>query len=125
MSNGDFPVRNTLNTKKVNPAISKYFISKILEISGGYFTSKQLDQFFKLIENEKKKHFFTEVSESNLLRVIEGMYNKRAFLSECLIYPHYIEIMVAISANSNYLADILVRDPEIVSFQVNEPLVIR
>jgi [glutamine synthetase] adenylyltransferase / [glutamine synthetase]-adenylyl-L-tyrosine phosphorylase len=101
-----------LNTKKANPAISKYFISKILEISGGYLTSEQLDKFFKLIENEKDKHFFTEVSESNLLRIFEGMYNKRAFLSECLKYPHYIEIIAAISANSNYLADILVRDPE-------------
>ena len=101
-----------MNTKKANPVISKYFISKILEISGGYLTPEQLDQFFKFIETEKDKHFFTEVSESNLLRIIEGMYNKRAFLSECLKFPLYIEIIVAISANSNYMADILVRNPE-------------
>ena len=108
-----------MNTKKSNPEISKYFISKILEISGGYLTSEQLDQFFQFIENEKDKRFFTEVSESNLLRVIDSMYNKRAFLSECLKYPHYIEIIVAISANSNYLADILVRDPEYFYWIVN------
>ncbi len=75
-------------------------------------TPEQLDKFFDLIEIEKNNFIFSDSSESNFLRIIMGMYNKRAFIEECLKYPPYIEIIVSISVNSNYLTDILVRDPE-------------
>ncbi len=108
-----------MSLKKQNQKLSKNFISNILEISGGYFTPIQLDNFCDLIESEKNKFNFPGTSEANLLRIINAMYNKRTFLQECLQYPHYIEIIVAISANSNYLTDILVRDPEYFYWVVN------
>lgn len=108
-----------MDSKRPDSNISSDFISNILEISGGYFTSEQLDKLFDLVETEKNKFNFVDSSEANLLRIITGMYNKRAFLEECLQYPHYIEIIVAISANSNYLTDILVRDPEYFYWIVN------
>ena len=41
------------------------------------------------------------------------MIDKISFLSDCIKYPHHAEILSAIAANSNYLTDILVRNPEI------------
>jgi glutamate-ammonia-ligase adenylyltransferase len=108
-----------LNSKKQNSKVSKIFITDILGISGGYFTPDQLDKIFHLLEEEINKFNFPDSSEANLLRIINGMYNKRAFLEECLQYPHYVEIIIAISANSNYLTDILVRDPEYFYWIVN------
>ena len=46
------------------------------------------------------------------LRIINGMFDKYFFLSECLRYPHYVEVLVCIASNSNYLSDILVINPE-------------
>jgi glutamate-ammonia-ligase adenylyltransferase len=40
------------------------------------------------------------------------MFDKFFFLSECLRYPHYVEMLVSIASNSNYLSDILVINPE-------------
>jgi len=40
------------------------------------------------------------------------MFDKFFFLSECLRYPHYIEVLVSVASNSNYLSDILVINPE-------------
>ena len=108
-----------MNSRNSNIKVSKDLISNVLEISGGYFSTEQLDKLLFIIEEEKKKFNFADSSEANLLRIINGMYNKRAFLEECLQYPHYLEIIVAISANSNYLADILVRDPEYFYWIVN------
>ena len=40
------------------------------------------------------------------------MYDKASLLRDCLKYPYYVEFLVGISVNSNYLTDILVRNPE-------------
>jgi glutamate-ammonia-ligase adenylyltransferase len=92
--------------------LSRDFIQKIVEYSAGYFEEEKLGELFSLFESEAKKHYFTHSSESNLLRVISGTYDKVSFLSDCLKYPHYVELLVALTFNSNYLTDILVRNPE-------------
>ena len=92
--------------------LSEDFIRRIVEYSAGYFDEENLKKLFSLIETEARKHYFTFSSESNLLRVISGMYDKVSFLSDCLKYPHYVELLVALTFNSNYLTDILVRNPE-------------
>ncbi len=98
---------------------TKDFVNSIVEISGGYFTTVQLDELFELIETEKQKFYSDSSSENNLLRIVQGMYNKRTFLEECIRYPHYVEIITAISTHSNYLTDILVRNPELFYWVVN------
>jgi glutamate-ammonia-ligase adenylyltransferase len=99
------PVKN----KKI---LSEDFIRRIVEFSAGYFRENELTNLFSLIEAEAGKYLFTHSSESNLLRVIGGTYDKVSFLSDCLKYPHYIELLITITSNSNYLTDILVRNPE-------------
>jgi len=102
--------------------LSDDFINKLASFSAGSLSSQDFDKLLKLFEAEIKKHYFTHSSESNLLRIINGMYDKYFFLSECLRYPHHIEILVSIASNSNYLSDILVINPEYFSFIVNPSL---
>ncbi len=96
---------------KKKQILSEDFIRRIVEYTGGCFKEEVLSDLFSLIENEARKHFFTHSSESNLLRFISAVYDKVSFLSDCLKYPHYMELAAAITSNSNYLTDILVRNP--------------
>jgi glutamate-ammonia-ligase adenylyltransferase len=99
--------------------LSDKFINKLAELSAGKISSSVFEDLIELIELELKNHYFTRTSESNLIRIIEGMYDKIFFLTECVKYPHYIELLVLISSNSNYLTDILVINPEYFYWIVN------
>jgi glutamate-ammonia-ligase adenylyltransferase len=92
---------------------------KIEKIVAGFFSPEQSDALFQLFINESRNHFFNRNVESNLLRMIFAMYDKTSFLLDCLKYPHYIEILFSISSNSNYLSDIIVRNPEYFYWVVN------
>lgn len=95
-----------------NKKLSDAFIVKIAGFCGGAIQPDQIDRLISNIENEIQFHFFTDSSESNLIRIIENQFDKIFFLKECLEYPHHLEILITIAANSNYLSDILVRNPE-------------
>jgi len=88
------------------------FIYKIAGFSAGALPPQDFERLLKLFESEIKKHYFTHSSESNLLRIINGMFDKFFFLGECLRYPHHVEMLVSIASSSNYLSDILVINPE-------------
>lgn len=88
------------------------YINKLAGFSAGTLAPQDFERLIKLFSSEIKKHYFTHSSESNLLRIINGMFDKFFFLSECLHYPHHVEMLVSIASNSNYLSDILVINPE-------------
>ena len=100
---------------KLSPGV----IEKLAEISAGYLPENVFDKFIELISSEIKNKFFTHSSESNLLRIILSMYDKVSFIGDCVKYPHYVEILISIAVNSNYLTDILVRNPEYFYWIVN------
>ncbi len=102
-----------------NKKLSESFIKKLAEISAGYLKNSDFENLISLFEQEISEKYFTESSEANLLRIILNTYDKISFLNECLIYPHYAEILVSISVYSNYLTDILVRNPEFFYWIVN------
>ena len=102
--------------------LSDDFVNKLADFAAGSLPSQDFEKLLKLFEQEIKKHYFTHSSESNLLRIINGMLDKYFFLSECLRYPHHIEILVSIASNSNYLSDILVINPEYFYLIVNPSL---
>ena len=99
--------------------ISDDFVKKIAEISAGNLPSAVMEDLLDLIESEIDNHFFTHSSESNLLRIIQAMFDRISFLNDCVKYPHYVEILINISVNSNYLTDILVINPEYFYWVVN------
>ena len=59
------------------------FIYKIAGFSAGALPPQDFERLLKLFESEIKKHYFTHSSESNLLRIINGMFDKFFFLGEC------------------------------------------
>ncbi|MCW8823662.1 MAG: hypothetical protein OQK63_06225, partial [Ignavibacteriaceae bacterium] len=99
--------------------LSDDFIKELAGFSAGSLPEQDFEKLLALIETEIQKHFFTHSSEANIFRIIKGMYDKFFFLKECLNYPHYIEILVTIASNSNYLSDILVLNPEYFYLVVN------
>lgn len=94
-------------------SFSKDFIQKLVGLSGGFFSRSDFEKLISLFEKEANllKHF-TYSAESNLLRIISASFDTVSLLSDCVKYPHHVEILIAISANSNYLTDITVMNPE-------------
>lgn len=99
--------------------LSKDFITKIIEKAAGKVPQIMLEDFLSCIEKETALHYFTKSSESNLLRIIQNQFDIAFFINECLKYPHQIEILITLSNNSNYLTDILVRNPEYFHWIIN------
>ncbi len=93
-------------------SFSEDFLVKLIELSVGKIPKEELETFISLSETELTKHHFTNGSESNLLRIIQAQFDIPFFIKECIKYPHQIEILISIANNSNYLTDILVRNPE-------------
>ncbi len=105
--------------KNNNYKLSDEFIKKLMNFSAGYFSPETFDGIINLFEEEIARHYFTYSSESNMLRIILSMYDKISFLLDSLKYPHYAEILVSVAANSNYLTDILVLNPEFFYWIIN------
>jgi glutamate-ammonia-ligase adenylyltransferase len=96
------------------------FISDLVQISEGFLSNDQFEKLIFLFEAETKKHFWTNSSEANLHRILSALYDKVSFLLDCLKYPHHVETVVTIASNSNFLTDIIVRNPEYL-YQVFNP----
>jgi [glutamine synthetase] adenylyltransferase / [glutamine synthetase]-adenylyl-L-tyrosine phosphorylase len=99
--------------------LSQDLIIKIIEKAAGKIPQSNLEDFLSAIEKEKNNHYFTKSSESNLLRIILNQFDIAFFVNECLKFPHQIEILISIANNSNYLTDILVRNPEYFHWIIN------
>jgi len=99
--------------------ISKEFEGKLAGLSAGVLSSDEFEKLINIFEAEINRVYFTASSEANLFRIIQGMYDKVFLIRECVRYPHYVEILISIAANSNYLTDILVINPEFFYWIVN------
>lgn len=99
--------------------LSEEFLRKLAGFSAGYLPPDSFEKLQNIFSAEISTKYFTFGSESNMLRIISGMFDKSSFLNNCIRYPHFVEILSAISINSNYLTDILVRDPEYFYLIVN------
>ncbi len=91
--------------------LSDGFYKYLVESSEGSLSPEKVERLYNLFQAETEKHFFTSSSEANLIRIINAQFDRRVFLTECLVYNHHIELVVSIATNSNYLTDILVRNP--------------
>lgn len=91
---------------------SDSFIAKFVELSEGLLSSEMFENVVALLELEAEKFYFNSASEANLLRIFSAIYDKSFFFRELPKLPHHGEIVVAIAASSNYLTDIVVRNPE-------------
>ncbi len=107
-----------------NFLFSEDFIKEIINLTRGYFSPEVFDKIINVLETEANgRFFFTHSSESNLLRIITSSFDKISLLADLLKYPHQVEILIAISANSNYLTDVVVRNPEYLYLIFNDEFI--
>ncbi|GAB6282752.1 MAG: bifunctional [glutamate--ammonia ligase]-adenylyl-L-tyrosine phosphorylase/[glutamate--ammonia-ligase] adenylyltransferase [Ignavibacterium sp.] len=94
-------------------------IFKLKEFTAGFLSSEEFNELIKLFESEINKCYFDSQSEVNLIRIFNSLFDKSNFLKESIQFPHYIEIIISIACYSNYLTDIIVRNPEYLYFILN------
>ena len=100
--------------------LSENFIHHIVKLAGGFLSTAQLDEFFAACLIQGEQFYVNELTEANVLRIIHAQFDKSSFLLDCVKYPHHVEAVLAIASNSNYLTDIVVRNPQYL-FQLYEP----
>lgn len=97
---------------KTHYHISEKLVQAIAGFTVGYFSNKEMDALLLSWETEAAQICFTASSESNLTRMLYSLFDKVYFLRDCLNYPHYSKAFLRIASFSNYLTDIVVRNPE-------------
>jgi len=97
---------------KTDSYISETVVKTVAGYTVGYLSKKELDTLLSSWEAEAALTGFTQSSENNLLRMLAALYDKVYFLKDCLAYPHYTKAFLRIASYSNYLTDIVVRNPE-------------
>jgi glutamate-ammonia-ligase adenylyltransferase len=93
--------------------------NELVTLAAGAITPDDFNKLILLFESELQRVYFTKSSEANLIRMIRGMLDKVFFINECIKYPHYVEILVTIASNSNFLSDILSVNSEFFYWIVN------
>jgi glutamate-ammonia-ligase adenylyltransferase len=101
----------------LNQLINKFefspgFIKKLIDLTEGLVTSDIFEKVLVAFETEAAGYYFTSSSEANLIRILSSIYDKSFFFHEASNYPHHTDILIAIASCSNYLTDIIVRNPE-------------
>ncbi|MCX6151605.1 MAG: hypothetical protein NTX22_13845 [Ignavibacteriales bacterium] len=104
--------------KNIN-ILSDKFILDLRQATTGYLSSENFEKLINAFEHELKVFYFSASTEANLHRIIFSLYDKISFLSDCLKYPFHIQIVIAVAVNSNFLTDVIVRNPEFLSWILN------
>ncbi|MDP3150262.1 MAG: hypothetical protein Q8N83_14165 [Ignavibacteria bacterium] len=92
--------------------ISDTVVKTVAGFAVGYLSREELDKLLSDWETEAAQICFTASSENNLLRMLNSLFDKVYFLKDCLAHPHYSKAFLRIASFSNYLTDIVVRNPE-------------
>lgn len=78
----------------------------------GFLTQNSIELLLKVVKSELKRIYISNRVINNLSRILENDYYIQAYASDIEILKIYLKIIINISAFSNYLTDIVVRNPE-------------
>lgn len=92
--------------------LSSGFQNNLLKLLEGSVSSQLFETIITRLELALKGCLLNQKSEANLFRIISSIYDKVSFFNDALNYSHHLEIICALASNSNYLTDIVVRNPE-------------
>ncbi len=92
-------------------ALSEDFRNQVAELCAGYIPLERADILLERISSSGRKYHFNTGSENNFLRIMRSVFNRTSFLNDLLNYDHHLEVIIGITANSNFLTDIVVRNP--------------
>jgi glutamate-ammonia-ligase adenylyltransferase len=99
--------------------LSDKFILSLRQATTGGLPVETFEKVISAFEKELKEFYFSPVIEANLYRMIFSLYDKVSFLMDCLRYPYHIQIILSIAVNSNFLTDVVVRNPEFLYWVLN------
>ncbi|MFA8344235.1 MAG: hypothetical protein ACEPO8_14780, partial [Rhodothermaceae bacterium] len=91
---------------------SDQFISRVAELLKDYVVPEKIDKFLFLLEDKTGQKFFSPSVEYNIQRLLETNYDRIGFVFDSFRYPHYTDILVAIASSSNFLTEIVIKNPE-------------
>lgn len=99
--------------------LKKQLIDYLVNRFSKILIEKELEIFIGEITPLLEEVFFSERTYLNLSRIIENDYFISAYAENLPLLKFYIEVIIKISAFSNYLTDIVVRNPEFLSRFIN------
>ncbi|GMU87047.1 MAG: glutamate-ammonia-ligase adenylyltransferase [Ignavibacteriales bacterium] len=80
-------------------------------VTPGFFSDEEKAGIPDVFIAGRDNVLLTRETESNLLRLLQAFYDPRSILRDCLRFPWFPHTLLKIAGNSNYLTDIVVRDP--------------
>lgn len=95
-----------------NIILAEKIINEIISFSNGALTSIEVDSLYSIISNEISVFKYKDQAVNNYLRIINSIFDKNLYFRSSIKFPHYISETLKIAANSNYLTDVLVSNPE-------------
>ena len=104
----DFPPSLFTNPSRAQRNLST--VHEMFIVSGSHFT---LGEFSKALLDQLLSSPDPDMTVTNLLRFIEATLSKASLFNDLLKYPVTLEVLLKVFSYSQYLADILVRDPEL------------
>lgn len=96
------------------------FSKYLAKITKGFFSDEKIDKLINLFDKEWTRLYFDNEAESNLFRIINSLFDKVFFLDECMKYQIFMETICTIAAKSNFLTDVIVRNPELIYLAVDQ-----
>ena len=100
--------------------LTEEFQQRLTELAAGAISASELEQLLTLLGQNTGKYHFHRGCENNFIRIIESGFNRALLIRDILQFPLHLEVLLQISANSNYLTDILVRNPGL-AYRLFEP----
>jgi len=91
---------------------SEKFLESLIKLFIEYVDSSLIDDFIYSLEKNLIRFPNNNETESNLYRILSSRYDKGSFVYNSINYPIYSHLLIAIASSSNYLTDILIKDPE-------------
>lgn len=92
--------------------LSEEFEKRIYDLVKGFVQENTLNSFLYLIDETITGYPQKIKIENGLLRLFSSILSFSTFVKESIVYKHYIPTLITLISNSNYLLDILVRNPE-------------
>lgn len=104
----------SINNKETS--FSEEFKNRIVEKNIGYVSDETINNFLLLLETELRAFHFSTSAENNVSRILDSLFDRSSFIKNSLNYPHYCKLLSAIASNSNYLCDVVVREPHLLNW---------
>lgn len=101
--------------KKIN-FLSEEFCREIIERNIGFVEEHTLGGFLSLLEIEFKSTHCSARVEKNMLRILNSLFDRTSLIRNAAKYPHYCKMLAAVASCSNYLSDVIVREPHLLNW---------